>query len=381
MRCAVVGAGIGGVTAAVALARKGFTVEVFEKAEALGEVGAGLQLAPNAVKVLRALELDELEEIAELPEAVEMRGDRRGQRIATIPLNPEMEARFGAPYWQFHRADLLAALVRAAEASGVTFRLGQSVQRPPEADLVVGADGIRSGLREFVVGPSEPRFMGQVAWRGLLEDADLPEAWRGRTQLCLGPGRHIVMYRLRGGTLLNVVAVQERSDWQAEDWSTKGDPGEMRDAFSDTCPEIRAVLARIDETYLWGLFGHLPLPLWHREQVVLLGDACHPMLPFMAQGASMAIEDAYVLAEAVAESGVPQGLVHYQDLRHPRASRVQAAATANAGVYHMRRSLKRQGLHMAIRMRAALPGGLLTRLAWLYGGDVTDPRHLASAED
>ncbi|MEO0913149.1 MAG: FAD-dependent monooxygenase [Pseudomonadota bacterium] len=366
MDCVVVGAGIGGVAAALALAQRGHGVEVWEQAEALGEVGAGLQLGPNAVKVLRALGVAPP---ADAPLAIEMRDDRSGRRIAEIPLNPGIEARFGAPYWQLHRADLLAALVEAAEAAGVAFRLGQRVEGVPEAALVVGADGVRSELRAHVTGPSEPVFTGQMAWRGVIAGADMPKAWARRTQLCLGPGRHLVAYPLRGGALWNFVAVRERADWRAEGWSLRGDPEDLRIAFADAAPEIRRFLDQVEETFLWGLFGHPPLERWHSGHVVLVGDACHPMLPFLAQGAAMAIEDAWVLAACLeADAG---GLERYRARRFSRATRVQRSAAGNARIYHMAHPLLRWGLHTGIGLRAALPGGLLGRYGWLYGADVT----------
>ncbi|QHQ34257.1 FAD-dependent monooxygenase [Algicella marina] len=367
MKVAVIGAGIGGAAAALALARRGHDVEVLEQAEALGEVGAGLQLGPNAVKVLRALGVAPP---AEGPEAIVMVDDLTGRAIAHVPMNPDMETRFGAPYWQLHRADLLSALADAAKTAGATFHLGQKVAAAPDADLVVAADGVRSGFREIVAGPGSLAYSGHVAWRALVPAAAVPDGWGRRTRLFMGPRRHMVLYPLRGGEFWNLVAVAERGDWQAEGWRQEGDPEALRMAFGDVCAEAAGVLSAVDQCILWGLFAHPPLERWCKGNVALLGDACHPMLPYLAQGAAMAIEDAWVLADCVSADGL-NGLSRYEALRKPRATRVQRAAVANGKVYHIAHPLLRRGLHIGIGVRAHLPGGLIGRFGWLYGGDVT----------
>ncbi len=365
MKAAVVGAGIGGVAAALALARTGWSVTVFERAVALGEVGAGLQLGPNAMRVLTALGVQAQ---GMRPARVEMRDGPSGRLQAVVPFGDAAQARYGAPYQQFHRQDLLAALVAAAQSAGVAFEFGTEVgpHAIPEADLVVAADGIRSMFRAELNPGVEAAFTGQVAWRALVSGADLDPA---ATQLWMGPGRHVVAYPLRGGAVWNVVAVEERMHWAAEGWHSPGDPEELRTAFAGW--PLGGVLDQVEEVILWGLFAHGPLPRWHRGHMGLLGDACHPMLPFMAQGAAMSIEDAWVLAECLRFGPVAEGLAQYQALRRPRTSRVQTVAARNARIYHLRSRYARaaRGLGLSLVQRA--PGGLLARFDWLYGADVT----------
>lgn len=400
-RVVVVGAGIGGVAAALALARRGAEVTVLERAAQACEVGAGLQLGPNAVKVLRALGVEAaVRRAATLPTQVILRDYRRGRQIAAMDLNPGMETRFGAPYLQVHRADLLGVLLDAARAAGVAFTFGHEVAgrddlppadlRPadlppaelpqadlpqpdlPQADLIVAADGVRSALRAHVAGISDPRFTGMTAWRGLVPAAAVPDGMLpDAASVFLGPGRHLVVYPLRGRTLWNIVAVEHARTWRGEGWMLPAEPQDARAAFAGWCAPVRVLLAGLEQTFLWGMFAHAPLPRWHRDRVVLLGDACHPMLPFAAQGAAMAIEDAHVLADCTARLPLDAALAAYEALRKPRTTRVQAASARNGRVYHMATPLVRDALHAAIAARAALPGGLLSRFDWLYGADVT----------
>ncbi|MEO0386078.1 MAG: FAD-dependent monooxygenase [Pseudomonadota bacterium] len=369
---AIVGAGIGGVSAALALALSGWQVRVFEQSAAAEEVGAGLQLGPNAVKVLDTWGLGAgLRAVSSAPRGVEMRDDRTFRLIATVPLGPTIAARHGAPYLQIHRADLLRLLLNAAMGAGVAFTYGQRVAdwaARPKADLVLAADGIRSALRAPVSGASDPRFSGQVAWRATVHAAAVPGLDPAATLLALGPRRHLVAYTLRDGALWNIVAVREDAPPAGEGWRAPGDAGALRHAFADAAAPVRALLAGVDTCILWGLYDHRPLPRWRRDNVALIGDAAHPMLPFMAQGAAMAIEDAAVLAGALARH--PQmaaALAAYETRRRPRTTRLQRVARGNARIYHAANPLLARGLHGAIAARAALPGGLLGRFDWLYG--------------
>ncbi|MEM8657237.1 MAG: FAD-dependent monooxygenase [Pseudomonadota bacterium] len=368
---AIVGAGIGGLTAALALAQRGWTVTVHEQAAAWGEVGAGLQLGPNALRVLKALKVD-LQGFGLAPDRVEMRDGPSGRLQAVVRFGPTAHARYGESYLQFHRQDLLGALVAEATKAGVAFKMGTTAtpENPPSADLLVAADGVRSTFRAALHPDVAPRFTGQVAWRALVPAERLgpmPKA----TQLLMGPGLHIVLYPLRNGTLWNLVAVEERDTWTEEGWNRPGDATGLRSAFADWASPVPEVLEQVQEPILWGLFAHGPLPHWSAGNIALLGDACHPMLPFMAQGAAMAIEDAWVLAEAVSAEGIPAGLARYEDLRKPRATRVQNIAQSNARVYHLRSPVMRRMRGLGLGMAQRLPGGLLRRFDWLYGADVT----------
>jgi salicylate hydroxylase len=259
--------------------------------------------------------------------------------------------------------------VEAISDAGEVTYCGETVQ----ADLVVAADGVRSLARDQISGESAPEFTGQVAWRAVIDAALLPEGiLPDDTTLFLGPGRHLVTYPLRGGQLRNVVAVEERGEWAEESWRASSDPSELLAAFSGWCAPVETIVNAVEECYLWGLFTHPELGRWSRGRVVLLGDACHPMLPFMAQGAGMALEDAWVLAACLDRVEQEAGLAEYEARRKPRATRMQAASAGNAGLYHYRTPVLRQGLHLGMRVISGLaPERMLERFDWVYGEDVT----------
>jgi salicylate hydroxylase len=239
-----------------------------------------------------------------------------------------------------------------------------------DADLVIGADGLHSVVRRALNGTLTPFFTRQVAWRAVV-----PNLWgRGpEAQVHMGPMRHVVSYPLRGGTLLNLVAVQERAAWTEESWSQKDDPMALRAAFGDFGPEVQAMLAAVEEVHLWGLFRHPVAQVWQRDGLALLGDAAHPTLPFMAQGASMALEDAWVLVDALSGAeGLVEGLAAYQGRRDARVRRVVEAANRNAWKYHLSFPPLRWAAHTALRAGGAFaPERMLRQFDWLYGHDVT----------
>lgn len=369
----VIGAGIGGLTAALALARSGARVEIVEQAGELAEVGAGLQITPNGARVLGALGLDDALRAVMVPaRAVQLR-DYRGRGVLRLDLA-------GRAYGFVHRADLLAVLAEAVREAGVGLRLGTRIdrvlpgRRPVieadggtlrlESDLVIGADGLHSVARPALLGATAPFFTGQVAWRAVVAgDARPAEA-----VVHMGPHRHVVSYPLRNGALINLVAVQEQADWSDERWSQQGDPDALRAAFADFGSEVRGLLERVTTVHRWGLFRHPVAARWHGGGVVLLGDAAHPTLPFMAQGANMAIEDAWALARAIAAGG---DLAGYQDLRADRARRVVDAASRNAWKYHLSLPPLRWAAHTALRVAgAAAPGRMLGQFDWIYDYDV-----------
>jgi salicylate hydroxylase len=382
---AVIGAGIGGLAAALALGQRRARVTVYEQAPVLAEVGAGIQVAPNGVAVLEALGLrDAAEAVAALPPAVHLRDGLTGRSVARVPLGQAAVARYGRPYWQFHRVDLLGVLAAHLGEAGVQLHLGARATRlAPEADgvvvhleggeaarvaVVVAADGVRSPVRDVHFGGGAARFTRHVAWRGLVPG--WPEAPE-ETMVYMGPGRHLVAYPLRGGRQVNLVAVEERAEWAEEGWTHPDLPGAVRAAFAGWAPEVGRLLAGLTDTFLWGLFDHPPLPAWTRGRIALLGDACHPMVPFLAQGATMALEDAWVLAAELDLAPDPAaGLAAYEDRRRPRATRVQRAAARNGRLYHLRGPARRVAhLGLAAAARAA-PGALVGRFDWIYGADV-----------
>lgn len=368
----VVGAGIGGLAAALAFARRGASVRVLERASEIVEVGAGLQVTPNGARVLRALGVWEGVAARGIrAEAVEPCSALTGRRLARFALR-------GSGDWLFlHRADLQAALHDAAVAAGVSIRTNATVARvTPEgagldtgeelsADLVVGADGIRSVVRRHVVGPTEPFFTGQVAWRALVQAPQEPVA-----RIWMGPDRHAVTYPLRGG-LLNLVAIREEAGWAEEGWSHRDSPETLRAAFPNSAPELARILSRVTEVGRWGLFRH-PIPeRWHIGRAVLLGDAAHPTLPFLAQGANLALEDAWVLAREVMTRGPEEGLERYGLERRPRVTDAIAGANANARNYHLK-GPRRAVAHWGLRAVGIIaPRAFMRRLDWLYGFDVT----------
>jgi salicylate hydroxylase len=350
----VIGAGIGGLTAALTLARAGLGVRVFEQAPGLREVGAGIQLAPNATRILQRLGLAEpLARVAVRPERSELRRWDDGRVLWRQPLGTVIEERFGAPYLHLYRPDLLAVVAHALPAGvlhldrrvsalterdeGVLVRFadGSTVR----ADVALGADGIHSTVRAALFGPESPRFSGSTAFRGLvpverLAHLDLPRqgyAW-------LGPERHFVHYYVAGGRLMNFVGICPAGNWRIESWSARGRVEHALAEFAAFHPTVRAIIAAVDETHRWALYDRAPLPRWSAGRVTLLGDAAHPMLPFLAQGACQAIEDAATLARLLGgapASAVPELLARYEARRKPRATQVQQGSLENATTYHL----------------------------------------------
>ncbi|MEM8788839.1 MAG: FAD-dependent monooxygenase [Pseudomonadota bacterium] len=376
-RAAIAGAGIGGLAAGLALARAGWAVEIHERAAGLEDVGAGIQLGPNGVWALRALGVAEAAAgHAAVPVAVEMRDGRTGRLAARVPLGALAETRYAAPYWQMHRADLVGVLARAVETAGARLHFGSAIDpaAPPSADLVVAADGVRSGFRAAICPDAAPRFTGQVAWRMLIPADRAPAGLDPeRTQLLMGPGGHAVLYPLRGGQVWNLVAARAQRQWAAEGWQHDADPEDVARAFAGWAAPMPDLIAALDRVILWGLFAHGPLPRWSAGRSVLLGDACHPMLPFMAQGAAMALEDAVTLAACLDDPSrpVPAALAAYEAARKPRTTRVQRVAAGNARLYHLRPAPVRRAVHLGMGAVSAMSAiGLLRRFDWLYGFDV-----------
>ena len=378
----VIGAGIGGLAAAIALAQRGARVRVLEQSPEIAEVGAGLQITPNGVAVLDALGLGAaLRAAGVVSRAVELRDYRAGRLVVRLDLSRHAGAR---SYLLLHRADLVELLAGAARDAGVELLLDHAVAKIRDGesgasvtladgrkiggDLVVGADGLHSRLRALLNGESAPFFTGQVAWRALVPGAGPAD----RVRVFMGPGRHLVAYPLRGGALTNIVAVEERDAWAAEGWNHPGDVDELRRAFAMFCPEVLGLLRQVERVNLWGLFRHPVAARWHGRASALLGDAAHPTLPFLAQGANMALEDAWVLADTLAGAPPERALPAYQQRRRDRVVRVIEAANANARNYHLRNPLLRGVAHAGLRLAGAVaPGQVLDRFSWVHDHDVT----------
>ena len=388
----IAGAGIGGLTASLALAARGFRVVVIEKTERLEEAGAGLQLSPNASHVLAGLGLKErLGSRAVTPEAISIMSARAGCEIARLPLGEAAAARAGAPYWVVHRADLQAALAAAVnDHPDIELRLGCTfedvtshargmtvVQRNGNSrhqDLamaLIGADGIWSSVRHHLFPDVRPQFSGLIAWRGTLDATQLPREYTApRVQLWMGPDAHLVAYPISAARQINVVAIVPGT-WNRPGWSAPGAANELKSAFaSQRWPATaRMLLGAVDGWRRWALFTLPDIGEWTDGAVALLGDAAHAMLPFAAQGAGMAIEDAAVLAKCLSESptdnlaGIPATLKRYGRQRRGRVLRVQRTARQQGRIYHLTGPL---ALARDIAIRAMGPQRMLARQDWIY---------------
>ncbi len=346
---AVVGAGIGGLAVAGFLTQAGFRVTVYEQARRFERVGAGIQMSPNAVRVLRALGLeDRLRAVAFTPPTWSHRAADTNDLLGDLVLGPEAEARFGAPYLVLHRGDLHAALWSVVAPEVVRFRhrlagidpAGGAGQRlrlrfedgsAAEADAVVGADGVHSRVRELLLGPERPRFTGRVAHRTTFPSHLVSGFTVTTNTKWWGSDRHIVIYPVTANAdeLYYVTSVPD-PDWDTESWSARCDPAEVVEAMAGFNPEVRAVVAAAPEAHKWALFERDPLSRWGEGPVVLLGDACHPMTPYMAQGAATSLEDAAVLARALARHDEPAvAFAAYEATRLDRTARVQLTSRQN----------------------------------------------------
>ena len=384
-RVTVLGAGIAGLAVARALALRGAVVTLFEQADAIREVGAGIQVAPNGACVLKALGLGaELDAWSLRAEAVELCDGVTGgvvTRLEVGKLRPQQGYHF------LHRADLIGILLEGAREAGVELRLlsrvvsVESGDRPVvvmedgarhEAAVLIGADGLHSRVRAALNGAVAPAFTGQVAWRAIVPG----DGGAAVAEVHMGPGRHLVSYPLRGGAFRNIVAVEERRGWAEESWSLRDDPLVMRRAFAGFSARVRGWLQQVEDVWRWGLFRHPVAGVWQKVTaggaVAILGDAAHPTLPFLAQGASMALEDAWVLADSLAShDGWAAGLAAYQGKRAARCARIVAAASRNARAYHLG-GAARVVAHAGLRVGGWLaPELALRRFDWLYGFDVT----------
>jgi salicylate hydroxylase len=380
----VVGGGIGGLAAALSLLRHGFDVHVYEQARELSEVGAGIQVSPNASRVLHGLGLaDDLAAMGVRPLAWHQRRWDDGRTLLRTPLFDAVVDAFGFPHYQMHRADLLSTLARSLPPDRVHVghrfvRLDDDGTRVHaefengariEVDALVGADGIHSAVRSASFGPESPRFTGCVAYRGLIPAERLAELEIEVTaQIWMGPGKHFVHYYVQNRRLLNFVAIVEQDSWTKESWTDRGEVADAIAAFEGWHPQVRSILEAVDETFIWALFDRAPLERWSRGRVTLLGDACHPMLPFMAQGAAQAIEDGATLAACLsAEQDVELALRRYESLRLPRTARIQGLSTRNKARFHLPDG--REQCRRDEEMAGESTDFSFQAVSWIYGHD------------
>jgi salicylate hydroxylase len=394
---AIVGGGIGGLAAALSLLQAGLDVHVYEQARTISEVGAGIAVSPNASRILYRLGLaDELEKMGVKPLAWHQRRWDDGRTLIRTPLAGAMEAAFGFPQYQMHRADLVNTLVRAlpSERLHVGHHLASFVDHGDHVeaefengthigfDALVGADGIHSTLRQILFGPEKPHFTGCVAYRGLIPADRLTHLdLEVTSQIWMGPGKHFVHYYVQSGRLVNFVAVIEQDAWTKESWTDRGEVADVLAAYQGWHPQVRSILEAVDETFKWALFDRKPMAHWSAGRVTLLGDACHAMLPFMAQGAAQAIEDGVTLAACLSQipaEEIPKALRRYEGLRLVRTSRVQGLAEANKTRLHLP-----DGQAQQARDAQMARGGTdfsVEAVTWLYGYDAEKP-DVISVED
>lgn len=395
MKVLVVGGGIGGLTAALSCLHFGHDVTVFEQASELRDVGAGIQVPPNAMKVFEALGIDNLiEENAFRPESIEARMGESGRVIFTIPLAQQALKKWNSPYLHIHRADYIKALQQAlVERAPKALQLGATVTqyrqdnetvsislkdgREFRGDILIGADGIKSIIREQMLGPDKPVFTGNVAWRAVVPMQDLGKHTPNPTACAwMGRGRHGVTYRLRRGELANFVGVVERDNWTKEGWAEKGNRDEALQDFEGWHPTITTIIEAVkpERLFRWALFVRQPFSKWSDARVALLGDAAHPMLPFLAQGAAMAVEDSWVLGREISKANRPihESLRAYQNIRFARTRKVQSESGANMKTFHQRTITGQLKTYGPMWLAGKIAPSLVhKRMDWLYGHDVT----------
>lgn len=381
----IAGGGIGGLATALVLARDGHAVTVLEQAASFGEIGAGIQLGPNIFRMFAWLGLtDVVSKVSFFPPGLGMNDVRTGEKVVRVPLGDVSRATYGFPYGVIYRADLHQVFLDACRelpnitlrtdarlesfeqtADSVRVRLANGETLPGVA--LIGADGLWSKVREAVVGDGKPRVSGHIAYRAVLKREDVPaHLWSDDVLLWGGEKTHLVHYPLRRGELFNLVAVFHSSKYD-EGWNTFGDTAELTERFRDACPQVRELLGKIETWKMWVLCDREPVKNWTDRRVTLLGDAAHPMLQYLAQGAGQAIEDAVVLREALrfARGDVPLAFQKYQQARYLRTGRVQLTARFYGDIYHaagVQRELRNQ-LFQSGNESAGFAG-----LKWMYDG-------------
>jgi salicylate hydroxylase len=387
----IAGAGIGGLTAALALLQRNIDVTVFEQSTTLGELGAGVQLGPDGTRILIALGLERaLEGAVCEAERKEVRLWNTGQVWPLFDLGEDSRTRFGAPYWFVHRGDLHRALRDAVAALkpdaisvgrrcvGGRTEKGRAIVDFADGgeqvgDILIGADGVHSALRSSLFGEARPNYTGIMAWRGLIPTDRLPaELRRPVGTNWIGPGGHVITYPVRSGELLNFVAVVERSDWIEESWSTVGTSAECLRDFAAWHADVHLMIEQIDTPYKWALIGRDPMQQWVSGRCTLLGDACHPTLPFLAHGAIMAIEDGLILARCLEAwpSTPEEALGRYEKARLARTTAIVLGSAANAKRFHNPALADPVAAAKYVDTEWA-PDKVRTRYDWLFEYDAT----------
>ena len=389
MRVLIAGAGIGGLTAALAALRQGHEVEVYEQASELKEVGAGVQLSANGTRVLYALGVgEELKSLSCEASGKEIRLWNTGETWKLFDLGKVSIERYGFPYFTVYRPDLLDVLARAVrrlkadaihlgrKCVGFTqtdgeVRLDLEDGTTATGDALIGADGVHSPIRQTLFGADKPQFSGIIAWRGIIPMERLPARMERRVGVnWVGPGGHVVHYPLRGGAVLNFVGALERTDWQIESWSARGTTEELAADYRGWHEDIQTLIRNIPVPHKWALMARPPMPRWTVGRVTLLGDACHSMVPFLAQGAVMAMEDGLILARALTEldGDVASRLAHYEEARRERTRRAVEGSADNIARFHNRALADPVGARQYVEREWA-GHNVASRYEWLFRYD------------
>jgi salicylate hydroxylase len=383
----IIGGGMGGLALAGTLAQRKVECHLFERTPAFGEVGAGIQMTPNAVKVIRQLGLwDDLHKVSFLPQSIVGRNWRTGSETFRTPLLDECPRLYGAEFFHVHRADLHRVLLSLLPSNAATLSAQcVSVKQTDEcaiaefsdgsefeADLIVGADGIQSTVRKSLFGDGVPRFTGNMCWRTVIPfDEPQWDLVSPDSSFWLGPKGHVVTYYVSAGRAVNVVAIREADAWVEESWNVRSSREELLAGYPNWHPKVLRLFSMAENVFKWGLFDRDPMSSWSSGRITLLGDAAHPMLPFLSQGAAMAIEDGYVLGSVLAQDPNPaNAFSKYEALRLPRTSRVQLESRKRGETYHIASPLKRMYRDVLYRIKQTLnphSGGL--QADWVYSYD------------
>ncbi|MBY0147519.1 FAD-dependent monooxygenase [Neobacillus niacini] len=391
----IVGGGIGGIALARALRQRGISFQLFEQASEFREVGAGIQMTPNAVKVLNSLGLDnEIDRVGFLPEAMVGRGWETGEELFRTPLKGTFDRLFGAAYYHLHRADLHSILAEELPEECITYNVKcvDVIQKGEkavavfdngeefEADLIVGADGIRSAVRGALWGNDDPTFTGHMCWRALVPVDKHPLPFvQPAASFWFGPKAHVVTYYVKGGKAVNIVACKETNEWVKESWTEPSSTKELLEAYDGWHSDLISLFERTDnsQVFKWGLYDRDPMEKWSKGNATLLGDAAHPMLPYLSQGAAMAIEDAYVLSEALDhfEGDVAMALEAYEKERRNRTRDVQLQARERGRTYHLDSPEEQRKRDLELRERQTQnPNAVGISAEWVYEYDATSCR-------
>jgi len=391
LKVIIAGGGIGGAAAALALLRKGFDVEVYEQAAELGEVGAGVQISPNGSRALDYLGVfKQLEKVSCAPEKKEFRLWNSGDSWPMFDLGKIAIEKYGYPYLTVYRPDLLETLVNAArEIKPDVFHLGQPVvdiQQDAQSatlilqdgssatgDILIGADGIKSTIRRQLWGPDVPKFSGMMAWRAVIPMQNLPSHMQvmvGSTWI--GPGQHLVNYPLRDGKLMNMVGTVERPDWKVESWTVEGTTEECLNDYSGWHEDVQSLIKSAPKLLKWAFGERVPMKKWSKNRISLMGDACHPTLPFLAQGAVMAIEDAVVLSRCLEQyySNLETALLVYEQSRSERTCKTVTEARKNTDRFHSAELVTRERAEKYLQKEMG-EAPIHDRYNWLYQYDST----------